>query len=779
MATISTKSSGQLPRILIVAEEPDNPLTHALCRVAPATPVDDTFHRLEAVVFGSTPKKSAGPTFELTHCHQADEAVASVTASLVDGRPYALAFIGARGGPGRDGVSAAEQIGALDPGINIVIVAGGDVDAPGVPTRHPPSDNLLYIQQPIDAHEIYHCAVALAAKWKIERKLRFHSGDLARLNGQLLRDISAREQAEGTLRLLHTAIVHTQDVTVIMTAAPDPQDSPIVYVNPAVSRVLGYSPQEAMGQKFSMFFGPETDPAALERLRNQLIQGEAFAGQLCGARKDAIALVMDVRINPVPNEKGQITHYVALIRDVTEASRAAIKTAHQAAHDPLTGLPNRREFERRLALMVEHAREHGKQHALCYIDLDQFKVVNDTCGHGAGDELLRQISGILKSRLRERDTLARLGGDEFAVLLGECSVDQALCIANELREVIQDYRFCWTNKLFKVGASIGVVPFSKACTDGESLLSAADSACITAKEEGRNRVHLYGRETMEIERHDEMQWIPRLHQALADNRFQLYFQPIVPLGSAFEGMHGEILIRMIGESGELILPGAFIPAAERYNQMLAIDHWVVRSTLSAISPVLPGALRVSINLSAQSISNADFLQFVMDELSKHDVLSNQIIFEITETAATINLNAAMSFITTLKGRGCRFALDDFGSGLSSFAYLKILPIDYLKIDGRFIQDITHDPVAATIVEAICRIGHVMGLELVAESVESQTTVEMLRKVGVNYGQGNGIAPPIPLCDAIKHLIPAETPCPQDTLVRRMRAWPAQASTHSV
>lgn len=280
---------------------------------------------------------------------------------------------------------------------------------------------------------------------------------------------------------------------------------------------------------------------------------------------------------------------------------------------------------------------------------------------------------------------------------------------------------------------------------------------------------------MEIERHDEMQWIPRLHQALADNRFQLYYQPIVPLGSAFEGMHGEILIRMIGESGELILPGAFIPAAGRYNQMLAIDQWVVRSTLSAISPVVPGALRVSINLSAQSMSNADFLQFVMDELSKHDVLSNQIIFEITETAAIINLNAAMRFITTLKGRGCRFALDDFGSGLSSFAYLKILPIDYLKIDA----DITHDPVAATIVEAICRIGHVMGLELVAESVESQTTAEILRKVGVNYGQGNGIASPIPLRDAIKHLIPAESPCSQDPLVRRLRAWPTQISTHSV
>lgn len=213
--------------------------------------------------------------------------------------------------------------------------------------------------------------------------------------------------------------------------------------------------------------------------------------------------------------------------------------------------------------------------------------------------------------------------------------------------------------------------------------------------------------------------------------------------------------------------------------MLAIDQWVVRSTLSAISPVVPEALRVSINLSAQSMSNADFLRFVVDELSKHDVLSNQIIFEITETAAIINLNAAINFITTLKGHGCRFALDDFGSGLSSFAYLKTLPIDYLKIDGRFIQGITHDPVAAAIVEAICRIGHVMGLELVAESVDTQTTVEMLRKIGVNYGQGNGIAPPIPLRDAIKHLIPAERPCPQDALVRRMHAWPTQAGTPGV
>ena len=280
MATISPKSGGQLPHILIVAEEPDIALTHVLCPVASPTPIDDTFRRLEAVIFGPTPKNSPESTFELTCCQRAEEAVANVTAALADGHPYALAIIGARVGPGRDGVSAAEQIRALDPDINIVIVTGGDVDPRKIGGRLQPSDNLLYIQQPIDAHEIYHCAVALTAKWKIERKLRSQSGDLARLNGQLLKGISAREQAQGTLRLLHTPIVHTQDVTVIMTAAPDPQDSPIVYVNPAVSRVLGYSPEEAMGQTFSMFFGPQTDPAVLERLRQQLIQGEAFAGQL-------------------------------------------------------------------------------------------------------------------------------------------------------------------------------------------------------------------------------------------------------------------------------------------------------------------------------------------------------------------------------------------------------------------------------------------------------------------------------------------------------------------
>ncbi|MGH8507978.1 MAG: putative bifunctional diguanylate cyclase/phosphodiesterase [Gammaproteobacteria bacterium] len=769
MATISTKSGGRPPRILIVAEEPDLALIHALRRVA--TPIDDTFRRLEAVVFGPMPKKSAGPAFEVTHCHQADDAVASVTATFADDRPYSIAFICARVAPGRDGVSAAEQICALDPDINIVIVTeSGDADPQNIGAGLPSSGKLLYIRRPIDAHEIYQCAVALAAKWKIERKLRSQSGDLARLDGQLLKDIAAREQAEGTLRLLHAAIVHTQDVTVITTAALNPKDSRIEYVNPAIGRVLGYSPEEAIGQKFSMFFGLEKDSGALESLQQQLIQGEAFAGQLRGTRKDASALVMDLRINPVPNEQGQITHYVALIRDVTEASRAATKTAHQAAHDPLTELPNRREFERRLALMVKHAREHRKEHALCYIDLDQFKVVNDTCGHRAGDELLRQISGLLKSRLRERDTLARLGGDEFAVLLGECSADQALRIANELREAIQDYRFCWTDKLFKVGASIGVVPFNEACTDSESVLSAADSACFAAKDEGRNRVHLYARENMKLtRRQDEMQWVPRLHQALADNRFQLYYQPIAPLANTFAGMHGEILVRMVDENGELILPGAFIPAAERYNQMLAIDQWIVRATLAALGPIGWNDFSVSINLSGQSLSNADFLQFVMDELSKHDVPSKQIIFEITETAAISNLNAAVSFITTLKGHGCRFSLDDFGSGLSSFAYLKTLPIDYLKIDGRFIHDITHDPVAAAIVDAICRIGHVMGLEIIAESVESKATVEMLRTIGINYGQGNGIAPPIPLRDAIKHLIPKERPWPRDTLVPRMRA----------
>jgi diguanylate cyclase (GGDEF)-like protein len=437
------------------------------------------------------------------------------------------------------------------------------------------------------------------------------------------------------------------------------------------------------------------------------------------------------------------------MRDVTEASLAAQETAYQATHDSLTGLLNRREFERRLTLMLKHAKDQERQHALCYIDLDQFKVVNDTCGHSAGDELLGQLSALLKSRLRDRDTLARLGGDEFGVILGECPLDQALRIANELREIIQDYRYSWGTRLFRIGASIGVVPITCACADPAYVLSAADNACYAAKEQGRNRVHVFEPGSTDlVRRQSEMQWIPRLHHALAENQFRLYVQPIIPLNAAGNQIHGEVLMRLRDDTGEQYLPGAFIPAAERFHQMLAIDRWVVRAALAALGQCCPAQSTFSINLSGQSVGNVEFLDFVMKELACARVASERICFEITETAAISNLTGALNFISTLKARGCRFALDDFGSGLSSFAYLKTLPVDYLKIDGRFIRDVHRDPVDREMVEAIHRVAHLMGIETVAECVENDALLEPLKAIGIDYVQGFAIGGVAPLGEAL-------------------------------
>ncbi len=357
--------------------------------------------------------------------------------------------------------------------------------------------------------------------------------------------------------------------------------------------------------------------------------------------------------------------------------------------------------------------------------------------------------------MRERDTLARLGGDEFAVLLGECPLDQGVRIANQLRELVQDLPFIWEGRSFGVGVSIGLVPITETTGDLSSLMSAADSACFAAKERGRNRVYVYQPGDTDLrQRQEEMHWLTRLHQTLAHDRLCLYYQPIVPLGqSTTDGTRGEILLRLIDERGQVLLPGNFILAAERYNQMLAIDRWVVRSTLAALgnaSPVCAPA-RYGINVSGQSLSNIEFLNFVTEELDRASIGPSQICFEVTETAAIANLAAAMNFISTLKEKGCCFALDDFGSGLSSFAYLKTLPVDFLKIDGRFVKDMVNDPIDCAMVEAIHRVGHLMGIKTIAESVENRAISEKLKAIGVDYVQGYAIAKPRPFLEMIEAL----------------------------
>jgi diguanylate cyclase (GGDEF)-like protein len=423
----------------------------------------------------------------------------------------------------------------------------------------------------------------------------------------------------------------------------------------------------------------------------------------------------------------------------------------QATHDPLTGLINRREFEIRLGQALAEAQAEQHQHTLLYLDLDQFKIVNDTCGHVAGDELLRQLSALLQSRLREGDVLARLGGDELGVLLAYCPEEQAQRIAENLRLSVKEFRFNWEGKSFDIGVSVGLVVVDAECVSVAELLSAADMACYAAKDDGRNRVHVYRREDVDlVQRHGEMQWVNRLTRAIEENRLLLYRQRILSIAEPTGAEERyEILIRLRGEDDEIIPPGAFLPAAERYGLMPAVDRWVVRTLFAAMAQQAERACLVSdtcsyaVNLSGTSLNDDVLLEYVREQLLLHRIVPQRIWFEITETAAIANLPKASRFIQEMKALGCRFSLDDFGSGVSSFAYLKNLAVDNLKIDGSFVKDIVEDPIDDAMVQAINQIGHVMGLRTTAEFVENDAILTRLREIGVDYAQGYGIHKPEP------------------------------------
>jgi diguanylate cyclase (GGDEF)-like protein/PAS domain S-box-containing protein len=448
----------------------------------------------------------------------------------------------------------------------------------------------------------------------------------------------------------------------------------------------------------------------------------------------------------VLDEQGTVIRTFGTLQDITERKQIEEQLTYQASHDALTGLVNRREFEHRTERLLSTIQLDKSEHALCFMDLDQFKVVNDTCGHTAGDEMLRQLSSVLMNSVRHRDTLARLGGDEFGVLLEHCSLDDAQRVATSLHKTVQDYQFTWQEHSFKVGVSMGLVPITLATVNFTELLKQADAACYMAKDKGRNRIHVYDTEDLEIaQRHGEIQWVTRINQTLEKDRFCLYAQPIVPLdGSSDE--HYELLIRMIDKKGKIIPPGAFLPAAERYSLISKLDRWVIKNAFSLLAEhpeFLKNINFCSINFSGQSITDNDFLGFITTQLNDSGIPGEKICFEITETAAISNLSTAMKFISTLKGLRCQFALDDFGSGLSSFAYLKNLPVDYLKIDGMFVKDIVDDPIDHAMVKSINEIGQVMGMKTIAEFVENDEIKGMLREIGVDYAQGYGTGKPQP------------------------------------
>ncbi|UZE97129.1 EAL domain-containing protein [Alkalimarinus alittae] len=431
-----------------------------------------------------------------------------------------------------------------------------------------------------------------------------------------------------------------------------------------------------------------------------------------------------------------------------QARKEAEQNLHYLSfHDTLTNLLNRKEFERRLRAAVDDSKRFGQPNVLMYLDLDQFKIVNDTCGHVAGDELLKQVTRSLQLHIRESDTLARLGGDEFGILLENTSKERALTLAERIRQDIKDLRFSWQDKPFAISISIGMVAINQDTTSIHELLSCADMACYAAKDKGRDGIQWYSEDDAEYnQRRNEMQWASKIKKALEEDRFILYFQPMKALQPSCKGEHGEFLVRLYEEGG-LVPPGAFIPAAERYNLMPLIDRWVVKNVFQYLSESGLGKKDEGtffINLSGTSLSDNAFFDDIRKLLKDYDLKPNRICLEITETAAINNLTEAVEFITEIRDEGFKFALDDFGVGMSSFSYLKTIPVDYLKVDGSFVQNLLNDPIDKGIVEACNRISHAAGLQTIAEFVENQETEDALKAMGVDFGQGFGIAKPGPL-----------------------------------
>jgi diguanylate cyclase (GGDEF)-like protein/PAS domain S-box-containing protein len=519
-------------------------------------------------------------------------------------------------------------------------------------------------------------------------------------------------------------------------------DGRVTALNPVAERLTGWSQATALGQPLASVFRVVDVHTRLPIDYLSPLQSATEAG--IDLPTSSLLLSLDGGERHIEDSAAPIClpdHTLAgaviVFRDVTDTRRMAAEIAHQARHDPLTGLPNRRAFEQRLGELLEQAQRNEAEHALCYIDLDQFKVVNDGCGHAAGDALLAELATLLQHQIRRGDLLARLGGDEFGLLLADCPADQAAQIVGELLGVIGDFRFRWGERSFSVGASIGLVPVTAAAASAAELMSEADLACFTAKDLGRNRVHLFRHGDAELSRRRrELQWAGELREALEEQRFLLYAQPIHALAAGAERPWYEILLRLRQRDGRIVPPGAFLPAAEHFGLMPLIDRYVLDRVLTRLlrADHAHGA-RLSVNLSGRSLEDHAIVGTLDRYFANPDHPPDQLCIELTETTAVAHLGRTREFIARLRGAGCRFALDDFGTGVSSFAYLKHLPVDYLKLDGSFVRDITREPIDHAMVESIHRLAQIMGFETIAEFIEDQPTLDLLRQIGVHHGQG--------------------------------------------
>ncbi|MBV8667357.1 MAG: EAL domain-containing protein [Burkholderiaceae bacterium] len=475
-------------------------------------------------------------------------------------------------------------------------------------------------------------------------------------------------------------------------------------------------------------------------------------------RPDGTRVPVHKSVAPIAMPGGKTIGAVIVLRDVSEARRHAEQLSYQATHDELTGILNRREYERRLTELLDSenrlskVNKEGRGYAVMYLDLDRFKIINDTCGHAAGDALIRQVATELKSRLRDGDLVGRLGGDEFGIVLPRCGEADACRIAEQLLDTVMNIQFSWCQRQFTIGVSIGVVTSDAGMSTLKEVMNAADSACYMAKEKGRNRVHLFRRDDEDLSvRQTEMEWVSHIKTALKQDRFCLHTQVVKPLHAGIDpsGRHQEVLLRMVDEQGKLVPPSVFIPAAERFDLMPQIDRWVIRHSFKALAELPPEDQpnTLAINLSGASIGDERLLNLIIEQQQETGLALSRICFEITETAAIANLPRAVAFINRLRELGCRFALDDFGVGMSSLNYLKNLPVDYVKIDGSFIREIVDNPIDRAVVESINQIAHAMGKRTIAEYVENEAIIASLKAIGVDFAQGYGIEKPKPFFDA--------------------------------
>ncbi|HRP86463.1 MAG TPA: EAL domain-containing protein [Gammaproteobacteria bacterium] len=560
---------------------------------------------------------------------------------------------------------------------------------------------------------------------------------------------SARQQgtrvAEATLESISEGVITTD-----MRGHVD-------YLNSAAEALLGCQRDAVHGRPFGEVVTlvdegdrrPLGDPVmrCLEERRRVDLGRRA----LLISRASGNEFSVELRASPIRAGGQELSGCVVVLHDVSEIRGLTRQMSYQASHDPLTGLVNRREFERRLEEGLKTARSGNGGHVLCYLDLDRFKAVNDTSGHVAGDNMLREIAGVLKDKIRDSDVVARVGGDEFGMLLIGCPLEKARQIADDVCAAIRDYRFVWRDKIFNVGVSVGLVQIGPESGSIEDTLSAADSACYIAKQQGRGRIHVYSsRDEAAARQRGEIVWLQRLQAALKENRFELYTQPIVALaGRPDTGPAFEVLLRLKDADGES-QPMDFMQAAERYHLMPSVDRWVVQATFAAIAAgalKLPSGRSAAINISSQTLADPQFLEFVVECLDRSGVRPEQVCFELSESVVAASMSHTARFIAVLHGLGCRFTLDDFGSGLGSFANLKQLALDYLKIDGSFIRGLGNDEVDVAMVTAMIELARTLGIKVIAEHVETERALELVRALKVDFVQGYSVGRPQPLGSA--------------------------------